>query len=45
MSDWMDYMSTQPSVGNTPSILTVYTGGEREERERKGFEYIAPQGP
>lgn len=45
MSDWMDYTSTQTSEGNTPNIHTVYTGREREERERKGFEYIAPQGP
>ena len=45
MSDWMDYTSTQTSEGNTPNIHSVYTGGEKGRRERKGFEYIAPQGP
>lgn len=35
MSDWMDYTYTQTSEGNTLNIHTVYTGRQRERRERE----------
>lgn len=31
VSDWMDYISTQASEGNTLDIHTVYTGKEKEK--------------